>query len=314
MSSLIANLRFLAKKAAHLMIRRPWRVWRLKRRSGSFVHTSANGLKFVLEPRHYLDHYIAVEGIYERRYVEYFHKILEPGSIVIDIGANIGNHALFLHDKCDRVECFEPNPEIADRLQANIDLNGASNIHVHRIGLGNREGVIPFALNVIGNPGHSGFFSMEGRDPSMFTEVELPIKVADKAIEALELPRLDFIKIDVEGLELEVLQGLQKTISKYRPLVTFEHHEHLAPAGTFDAIKAALPGYVIADPAYARPDSNLFQRAAHLIKYGELISIYEVNVPRPQTYEGLLAIPCEHQLAAQVLKDDHGDSALISSS
>ena len=64
---------------------------------------------------------------------------------MLDVAANIGNHALYLRNLFDEVHCLEPSPRVADRLDENIGLNGATNVRVHRLGLRSSDALIPFS-------------------------------------------------------------------------------------------------------------------------------------------------------------------------
>lgn len=255
----------------------------------------------MLEPNERVDQYISVDGIYERRFLKFFRRVLPKNSVMIDIGANIGNHALFLYDVCSQVHCFEPNPRAADRLANNIELNHATNVYVHRMGLGDRDGHLPFSVNVVGNLGNSGFFRATHGDHGKFNVIELPIRVASDAIADLALERIDLIKMDVEGLEEEIFRGLKETIAEFRPLIAFEYHAQSTPPSSFARIRDDLPDYVIADLAFAPDGSGAWTRLMYHLRHGDSLTLRAVESPSHRTYESLLAIPLEHELAAQVV-------------
>lgn len=219
---------------ARLLI--PLRVARYRRRSGPFVHRAERGLLFELHPGEEIDRHIATYGIYERRILHYLETLVPTGGVVLDIGANIGNHALFLSKKASEVHCFEPNPCAYGRLERNIRLNRASSVRVHRFGLGDRDMSACFS-ETSGNLGASHF----GKDGNL----ELLIRKGDDAI---SLPRIDLIKIDVEGMEASVFKGLRGTIRKHRPAIAFECHD----TESWDAIRDSLPGYRIVEPVFTR--------------------------------------------------------------
>lgn len=294
---MLENVKFLTSELVQRYYYLPRRQRAYSEKQASFLHKTPEGLRFMLKPNEEVDRYIAVEGIYERRFVRYLRTIMPPDAVMIDIGANIGNHALYLHDICSRVECFEPNPEVADRLKKNIDLNHAHNVHVHRVGLGNRNDEIPFFINIAGNVGNSGFFMTPEARPEAFREVMLPIRKADEAIDELDLERLDFIKIDIEGLEAEIFRGLSPTIAKYRPLISFEYHGRAQPKSDFETIARCLPNYRIGEPTYAPESLGKHRKALYLLRHGSRVFLNEVREPESRSYENLLAIPQEDPLA-----------------
>lgn len=214
-------------------VRRPWRRRAYAARTTPFVHRGAKGLRFRLEAGEYIDGEIFVEGIYELYHLRWIERNLAGGTFV-DVGANIGNHALYLAGAFDEVHCFEPNPPIADRLAHNAALNGID-LAIHRVGLGAEDGELPFHSDLAGNAGGSRFVS----DPSAATNV-LPIRNGDRWFRENGIARADLIKIDVEGFELEVLKGLRETIGSQRPKLVLEFD------GTCNApeeLIALLPGY-----------------------------------------------------------------------
>lgn len=298
---MLENIHALTFEFVHRFHHRPRRLRAFRAQTGPFLHITPDGLKFELVPGEIVDQYIATEGIYERRFLRFFREVFPRGGVMIDIGANIGNHALYLHDLCSAVHCYEPNPVAAARLRHNIDLNHAANVHVHEVGLGDRDATLPFASNIAGNLGNSGFLDGQEHEAGTFETIQLPIRRADEAIRELDLSRIDFIKIDVEGLEEQIFSGLKETIHRFRPLLAFEFHGHLTPAAAFEHIRGCLPGYIVADMAFAPDDSGALSTLLYHLRHGNRLTLRTVDTPRARTYESLLAIPDEHPLRARLL-------------
>jgi FkbM family methyltransferase len=285
----------------HHFVQRPLRRRAYARQRVPYVHATDDGLKFKLHPDQAIDHFIAVDGVFERKYLRFLKTLLHPDAVMVDAGANIGNHAIFLHRHCKAIHCFEPNPLAADRLEENIALNHADNIVVHRVGLGDHDDTLPFAVNKTGNLGMSGFFDVSSR-PGDYDMVHLPIRQADNALDELALERLDLLKVDVEGFELALFQGLQRTLKQFRPVVAFEYHGHLMPDGSFDDFRAALSGYVFAEPAFGPATFTKLQRLRYHLKHSDRMTLYDVPEPEPRTYEILLAVPAEHDSAKAIVQ------------
>ena len=266
------------------------------------MYTNSDGLRFELYPNEAVDQYIAVEGIYERRFLRFCRTILPLGAAMIDIGANVGNHALYLHDLCSRIDCFEPNPVAAQRLRRNIELNAATNIHVHQVGLGAREAWVDFASNTAGNLGNSGFFEPMSKSGSDYEITSLPIRRADDVVAELGINRVDLVKIDVEGLEEEIFRGLKETIARFRPLVAFEYHGDLTSLESFRSIQASLPGYNFAEVSYGFPSAGALGQVVSVLRYGSRPLLLLVESPEARTYENLLAIPFEHPLTCKIIR------------
>lgn len=152
---------------------------------------------------------------YEEEELDLIRQWCRPGSVFCDIGANIGNHALFalkfLH--VARLIAFEPNPLAIGVLRSNLILNGvADRADLSHLGIGLSDSDAGgFTINApAGNLG--GGRMIEGTG-------DLPVRRGD-ALLADE--RVDFIKIDVEGMELRVLDGLSATIAAHRPRLFVE--------------------------------------------------------------------------------------------
>lgn len=141
------------------------------------------------------------------------------GLAFIDVGAHVGNHALFMSKYAKKVHAFEPNQRVRRRLESNIELNGIGNIFVHSVGLGNTNEVLPFYV-----PGNDNF--LEGSFLQNATAGnyygDLDVRVGDDFIREKNIKNIGIIKIAVGGFERNVLEGMAKTIDNFRPLVAVE--------------------------------------------------------------------------------------------
>lgn len=141
-------------------------------------------------------------------------KILGENKVIVDIGANVGNHTVFFahHMKPKRIYPFEPNPESVRLLKENVELNDTHEVIDTvgiGIGLGSTHGNYSVALDDKNNLGAARLVSGGG----------IKVKPLDVVIPNV---RFDFMKIDVEGMEFEVLLGAQKLIALNRPLIYVE--------------------------------------------------------------------------------------------
>ncbi|MFP3318445.1 MAG: FkbM family methyltransferase [Thermoplasmata archaeon] len=128
--------------------------------------------------------------------------------VVIDIGAYYGDSALWWAKKFGaKVYAFEPLPDVYEILVENIKLNNLENK------------IIPFNF-AIGNS-NSLDFSI---DHDMMTKSKNGLRIKPKKLDEFQFEKVDFIKIDVEGFEKEVLEGAKNTIEKYNPKIILEVH------------------------------------------------------------------------------------------
>lgn len=176
----------------------------------------------------YIANEISIHGIYELDELETIFRILEvfqsefSTGTACDIGANIGNHSRFFAKRFDRVLSFEPNPLIIDLLRYNTKY--FPNITVHETALGNSESQSRLA----GDETNLGSYSILDSDDrklkknhsSLSKEFQVQIRTLDSMIDSLI--NLQFIKIDVEGFEYQVLLGAAQSIREHRPVIAFE--------------------------------------------------------------------------------------------
>ena len=149
-------------------------------------------------------------------------KLKPQGGVFTDIGSNKGLHSLFMSQYAKKIIAFDPYPPVNIQFKKNIEKNHIGNITLIEVGLGDKNGSIPFfePPDIFG-----GSFSSEyGYKIRSKNYAYLPIRVGDEVLEKLNLPSVDIIKIDIEGYEKIALKGLKKTLTNFRPVVVMEHH------------------------------------------------------------------------------------------
>lgn len=153
-------------------------------------------------------------------------RVCPRDGVVADIGGNIGTTALAFAAAVPEgtVHVFEPSPEMLGCLRRNVELSGADNVTVHACGLGDRATTASLQVAIPGNPG-SAYLS---REPAT-TGTPVEVRRLDDVLATT--PRLDFVKIDVEGLELQVLRGATELLRRHRPAVLFELNEQALRRG-----------------------------------------------------------------------------------
>ena len=134
--------------------------------------------------------------------------------LVLDVGANLADWTLSVLAKsaAATVHCFEPSPVTYRHLTDRI--GRMSNVVLHNTGIGAMEGVLLFHDYGV-DSGISSFFSREGSVGKRPERVlELPITTLDAFISGHSIDHVDFVKIDTEGAEMSVLEGMAGTLSK----------------------------------------------------------------------------------------------------
>ena len=147
---------------------------------------------------------------------QYLSKL--SNAICFDIGSNIGIHAIQMAKFSDKVYSFEPIPFIYKILNKNVTLNNLSNIILFNKALSNFKGKAKINLNLEGNFGASSIDNSN----SNFREIDINVTTGDMVTASENILHVDFIKIDVEGHEAKVCQGLTKTIRRLQPVIAIE--------------------------------------------------------------------------------------------
>lgn len=161
---------------------------------------------------------IAVYGEWAAEELAVLLPLVKPGDHVIDVGANIGTHAIPLARRVapGTVFAFEPQRLTHQMLCANAALNGVVNLVAHQAGAGETEGtcfVPPPEQALAGNIGN---FNLERSHSGE------PVRVVP--LDALELPPIRLLKVDVEGMEQKVLAGARRLLARDRPLLFVENN------------------------------------------------------------------------------------------
>lgn len=164
---------------------------------------------------------------------------LPADAVVVDGGANIGFFTVPVAHRTQgrgtRIIAFEPQRQLFQALGGSLALNGYDHVYLHNCGLGQEPGIAELPAVNYGEAQDFGTVSLSNE-----TTVDEDGWMADRvvditSIDAMELPRLDFFKLDVEGYEVPALSGALNTIKQHRPWIWVEYFITGA-----DPIKAAL--------------------------------------------------------------------------
>ena len=170
-----------------------------------------------------------VSGSFEPNEIYWLGTVLKPGMCFLDIGANEGFYTTYAAKKvgpAGRVYAFEPSAREQTWLQRNIIRNNLQNVTVFEMALSDKTGKAVLNIadhehngqNTLGVKfGHPGISSIY--------EVEVPITTIDALRDARLLPKLDVLKIDVEGAEAMVLEGARAALNNDRPTLIIELFE-----------------------------------------------------------------------------------------
>ena len=176
--------------------------------------------------------YYALRGLPEPGMTRLFASFIQPGMVVVDIGAHIGIYTLFALRQLSghgRLYSFEPTPKTFALLHDNVQVNGFLESGVVRLdhrAISDHAGTANFTAYP-NNSGHNSLFSGSTPGESLTVEtVTLDLALADE-------PKIDVIKIDAEGSEPFVLRGMAEILARNPGLRIFVEFapEHLRRAG-----------------------------------------------------------------------------------
>lgn len=203
-----------------------------------------------------------------------FRQLLQPGMAALDVGANIGAHtvgmAKLVGDK-GQIVAFEPQRILYQMMCGNLALNNITNVMCLMAAAGEKLGSVTLPSIDYGKENNFGGVSLV--DNSKASGETVPVLTID----SFEFPRCDFIKIDVEGMELEVLQGAAKTLARCKPFLYVENdrrHKSL-PLITF-LFEQGYRLYWHLPPLF-NPD-NFGGNAENI--FGQLVSVNLLGIPK----------------------------------
>lgn len=190
------------------------------------------------------DPYFQTIGGFDPIFEEALRRVPSDG-VVFDIGANIGVTALAAASQAASVHAFEPDGVARGFLEHNLAQNGAENVTVHPLAVGHEVGRLPFFSDTISK---SASHLVSDATLDHVSEQSVEVTTLDVFTAASDIPRIDLIKVDIEGFEIDVLRGAPKTLSRYRPRMLIEFNaftmvvfRNITPRDLLDVIRSTFP-------------------------------------------------------------------------
>ena len=195
----------------------------------------------------------------------FLEQVLHPGMVAIDAGANIGCLSVFMAQRVapgGSVIAIEPQRILFQVLCANAAINGLTNIHALNAAVGSKPGsiMVPSIDYIAG--GNFGGVELGAHEDGETVPVTI--------IDSLPLPVCHLIKIDVEGMEADVLDGARETITKHNPALYVENDRREKSPGVIERLLTAgyrlfwhIPRLYNADNFFANAE-NVFGETASL--------------------------------------------------
>jgi FkbM family methyltransferase len=231
------------------------------------------GLPIKIDPHESVGYNIASQGLYELGVTETLWRLTESGDLAVDAGANIGYMASVLGVRVGpkgRVICFEPNPEVFTSLRENVELwrkdDRCGTFDLEQAALGKEQGEARLHMNdwFLTNRGTS-WISDQAENGKNARVIEVPLRALDQILD--ESATIGVMKMDVQGQELNVLQGTAGFLKRHAVRdIVFEEaspypaptHEYLKSLGyavfgiaeTFSGVRLVLNGQSPFDPEF----------------------------------------------------------------
>lgn len=216
-------------------------------------------------------------GAYEPHLVALFRRTLKPGMVVCDVGANVGFYSLLaaqLVGENGRVLAFEPNSENARLILMSRERNGAQQLDLHPVALGDADGLVYFSPAMGSNGGQLPGTQAVLASPQCMV-------VPTRRLDGLAPARIDFIKMDVEGAEAQVLAGASRLLDACRPTLTSEFSPEMlgrvSGIGPVDFLQSIIGrGYAASLLERAGGETPIPDATAFMADYGSITRIEDL--------------------------------------
>jgi len=183
------------------------------------LYETRDGRRYWLDPRNSLDSEIIQTGEFEAQSTALVRALVRAGDVVLDVGANVGYYTVLLSKLVGpkgRVIAFEPTAKYRTIASRNLAENRIENAQLFPQGLSNREEERTIHLG-------SSSATLHWVNPTPSSENEtIDLRRLDGLVSQLDLERLDFVKVDVDGHEPAFLEGAWTTLDRFRPMVLLE--------------------------------------------------------------------------------------------
>lgn len=249
---------------------------------------TSHSTSFNLELNEHVDWVTFINNSFDNLYgnlIEYLIRKSGGNWNFIDVGANFGSVAIPIAKDCN-VIAFEPQPELFKRLIKHAEINGCRNIKIENYALSSEKVVQRCGgiLTLYKPRGNSGATSINPNwNPSLSAAEHLKVKVTtfdrySQTFRHMPHSTLFLVKIDVEGGELDVIQGATKFIDEYRPIIILEFRKDLLKEKSVELLNflSKIPHYYISEIKYQKNSNEII-----IEKFSQHFSSFELAlIPR----------------------------------
>ncbi len=246
------------------------------------------GLMEVIDLDSIVSRALVLYGEWAQEELDLLAQFISPGACVLDAGAFIGTHTLAFAQMvgaCGKVYAFEPRREIFAYLQRNIALNDASQVSAFNVALGSRPAQL--AIDRLDLLRADNFGGLSLSLPSEIATDE-QYEIAVVTLDGMELPPVDLVKLDVEGMESDVLAGAQAVIARDRPVI-FAECNSLESGATLLAFARACGYRVFGSVNVAYNATNFNKLAENIFGAAKEVGLLLLAGERVLRYQSTLA-------------------------
>lgn len=187
------------------------------------------GINWALDLREGIDFSLWLLGAFEPETIRCYQKLIRPGDVVLDIGANIGAHTLHLAKATGpsgRVVAFEPTDFAFAKLQRNVGLNPQLARHIHCL----QYMLVDAASEHSPTSSLYSSWPLDAADENrhhlhqgrLMATTGASARTLDAVVTELQLPRIDCVKLDIDGAECSMLRGAAECLRRWQPSIVME--------------------------------------------------------------------------------------------
>ncbi len=282
-------LNYLAKKITRRYLRNI---------SKEYIETKCQIAMFSFD---FISQMISIDGRFEDSELNLIEKLFKgrlDKKVILDIGANIGNHTLAFSKISKKVYAFEPNIFIFELLK--INTNKLKNVEIFNFGLSDQNQSILAKIPKLNWGGGSLALDEKNSQPNKFIEVLFKLKSLDK-IKMFSKTNIGMVKIDVEGHELNAFKGMKLLLMKDKPAILFEQNRGIVNKTSFEIEFLRSIGYKYLyefkksddwiTPSYMPTIFRSFFRFFEVILFGEPkldLKLNQISYLEKKSYDMLL--------------------------
>ena len=221
-------------------------------------------------------------------------RLQQDQALFVDIGANVGQHSLFMAAHGAQVHSFEPFDRVRKQLQLQITKNGLQSITVHPFGLSNENTSLPFFAPTGNNVG-IGSFDASTASKGNVSIGELALVKGDDYLASQAITKIDIVKMDVEGFEKFAIEGLHQTLTATRPIIVCEiTYGQALSFGSLSELQQALPeNYALFTFDKRKADGRKDRRRDALSRHSGAYRLIALTQFLPTGQDDVIACPVE---------------------